>query len=95
MGIIGPSAAGKTSLARAILGVWPLRAGIVRIDECRHKSVEQIEVRPPFRLFTSKDIELFQGSVGDNICRFSDTQSRKNNKSSKDGGHPRNDIKSA
>ena len=32
LGIIGPSAAGKTSLARSILGVWPARAGLVRLD---------------------------------------------------------------
>ena len=76
LGIIGPSAAGKTSLARAILGVWPLRAGIVRIDDADISQWNRSKLGPHLG-YLPQDIELFQGSVGDNICRFSDTQSEK------------------
>ena len=76
LGIIGPSAAGKTSLARAILGVWPLRAGTVRLDDADINQWDRSRLGPHIG-YLPQDIELFHGTVGDNICRFSDRQSEK------------------
>ena len=70
MGIVGPSAAGKTSLARAILGIWPLRTGTVRIDGADIKQWDRDKLGPHLG-YLPQDIELFQGSIADNICRFS------------------------
>ena len=69
VGIIGPSAAGKSSLARAMLGVWPLAAGKVRLDgaEIGHWNREQLG---PAIGYLPQDIELFAGTVSENIARF-------------------------
>jgi ATP-binding cassette subfamily C protein EexD len=74
LGIIGPSAAGKTSLARGILGVWPARAGTVRLDnaELGHWDRERLG---PHLGYLPQDIELFDGSIAENICRFSELNS--------------------
>ncbi len=74
LGIVGPSAAGKTSLARALLGVWPLHSGKVRLDGSDISQWNRSRLGPHLG-YLPQDIELFQGSVGDNIYRFSDTQS--------------------
>lgn len=69
LGIIGPSASGKSSLARGLVGVWrPLR-GSVRLDGA---TLDQF---PPELLGSSigylpQDIELFDGTIGQNIARF-------------------------
>ena len=70
LGIIGPSAAGKTSLARGILGIWPARAGTIRLDnaELNHWDREKLG---PHLGYLPQDIELFDGSIAENICRFS------------------------
>jgi len=76
LGIIGPSASGKTSLARAILGVWPLRAGTVRLDGAEINQWDRDELGP-YLGYLPQDIELFDGSIADNICRFSEQDSEK------------------
>jgi ATP-binding cassette, subfamily C, type I secretion system permease/ATPase len=69
LGIIGPSAAGKSSLARALVGAWmPLR-GAIRLDGAA------LDQWAPDRLgrhigYLPQDIELFDGSVAQNIARF-------------------------
>jgi ATP-binding cassette subfamily C protein len=69
LGIIGPSAAGKSSLARAIVGVWQAARGKVRLDGAA------LEQWPPEDLgrhigYLSQDVELFDGTVAENIARF-------------------------
>ena len=69
LGIIGPSAAGKSSLARAIVGVWPLHAGEIRIDGAAlsHWDNEQLGNAIGY---LPQDVELFSGTVAENIARF-------------------------
>ena len=71
-----PSAAGKTSLARAILGVWPLAAGTVRVDGAELGQWDRDELGQYFG-YLPQDIELFDGSIAENICRFGETNSEK------------------
>ena len=85
LGIIGPSAAGKTSLARAILGVWPLRAGTVRLDGAEISQWDRNDLGP-YLGYLPQDIELFDGSIADNICRFSEQDSEKIIEASKTAG---------
>lgn len=67
--VIGPSASGKSSLARAALGVWPAAKGVVRLDgaDINHWDREQLG---PFVGYVPQDVELFDGTVKDNIARF-------------------------
>ncbi|WP_417551906.1 type I secretion system permease/ATPase [Marinomonas fungiae] len=69
VGIIGPSAAGKSSLAKAILGIWPTINGTLRIDgaEVQHYNRDEIG---PYIGYLPQDIELFDGTVSENIARF-------------------------
>ncbi|CUB02786.1 type I secretion system permease/ATPase [Marinomonas fungiae] len=70
VGIIGPSAAGKSTLAKAILGIWPTMNGTLRIDgaEVQHYNRDEIG---PYIGYLPQDIELFDGTVSENIARFS------------------------
>ena len=69
LGIIGPSASGKSSLVRALVGVWPTAAGKVRIDEA---AIDQWspEMRGRHLGYVPQDVELFAGTVAENICSF-------------------------
>jgi PrtD family type I secretion system ABC transporter len=69
LGIIGPSGAGKTSLVRTLLGIWPAARGSIRLDGAA------LEQWPPERLgrhvgFVSQTVELFDGTVAENIARM-------------------------
>jgi len=69
LGVIGPSASGKSSLARGIAGVWLPARGKVRLDGA---ALEQWpgESLGPHIGYLPQDIELFDGSVASNISRF-------------------------
>ncbi|MEE1656241.1 type I secretion system permease/ATPase [Microvirga sp. CF3062] len=69
VGIIGPSASGKSSLARMIVGVWPTWRGKVRFDGA---AVEQWlpEDLGHHIGYLPQDVELFAGTVAQNIARF-------------------------
>lgn len=69
LGVIGPSAAGKTTLLRAIVGVWPTAAGDVRFDgaELSQYSTEQ---RSSMVGYLPQKVELFDGTLAENISRF-------------------------
>jgi ATP-binding cassette subfamily C protein len=69
LAVIGQSAAGKSSLARAMVGVWGLSRGSVRLDGA------PLERWDPERLgqhigYLPQDVELFDGTITENIARF-------------------------
>jgi len=76
LGIVGPSASGKSSLARAILGIWPAVNGKVRLDGADIGAWDRAKLGP-YIGYLPQDIELFDGSVSDNICRFGAPNSEK------------------
>jgi ATP-binding cassette subfamily C protein len=69
IGIIGPSASGKSSLARALVGVWPPARGKVRLDRA---PIDQWSSAALGRHvgYLPQDVELFAGTVAENIARF-------------------------
>lgn len=69
LGIIGPSAAGKSSLARALVGVWPTLNGTFRLDGFDIKQWDPEQLGDHIG-YLPQDIELFSGSVAENIARF-------------------------
>ncbi len=69
LGIIGPSGSGKSSLVRALVGVWQPARGKVRIDGAALDQWSS-DVLGRYIGYLPQDVELFAGSVAQNICRF-------------------------
>ena len=69
LGIIGPSASGKSTLARALVGVWPIARGEVRLDGATLDQWDPAVLGTAIG-YLPQDVELFEGTVADNICRF-------------------------
>lgn len=67
--VVGMTGSGKSSLARALVGVWQPAGGLVRLDgnDIRHFAEAQ---RGSIIGYLPQDVELFAGSVRDNIARF-------------------------
>lgn len=74
LAVIGPSASGKSTLCRCLVGIAPWASGEVRLDGARldHWDVEALGVHIGY---VPQDAELFAGTVRDNICRFDPTAS--------------------
>ncbi len=85
VGVIGPSAAGKSTLARALLGIWPCVKGSVRLDGAEIHGWNKDELGSHIG-YLPQDIELFEGSVSDNIARFGPADPEKVVQAARDAG---------
>jgi ABC-type protease/lipase transport system fused ATPase/permease subunit len=85
LAVIGPSAAGKSSLARALLGIWPPRGGAVRLDGADLARIPRDQVGQ-YLGYLPQDVELFEGTVAENIARLGAVDSDKVVAAARDAG---------
>lgn len=69
LAVMGPSGSGKSSLARMLVGVWPSISGSIRLDDVDIFNWSKDELGA-YLGYLPQDIELLEGSISENICRF-------------------------
>ena len=71
LALLGASASGKTTLSKALVGIWPAHHGVVRLDGA---AIDQWSNEDLGRYlgYLPQDVALFDGTVAENICRFDD-----------------------
>ncbi len=74
--VLGPSGSGKSTLARVMVGIWPQVSGEVLLDERPLSGWSRTELGPHIG-YLPQDVELFDGTIAENICRFSEVNSDK------------------
>ena len=72
--LIGASASGKSTLARALLGIWPVANGSIRLDGADVSQLDRALVGSCIG-YLPQDIELFDGTIAENIARFGEPNS--------------------
>ncbi|MGF6558604.1 ATP-binding cassette subfamily C exporter for protease/lipase [Pseudomonas sp. S30_BP2TU TE3576] len=76
MGVLGASGSGKSTLARVLVGVWPTLGGTVRLDGADIHRWNRDDLGP-YIGYLPQDIELFSGSIAQNIARFREADPQK------------------
>jgi ATP-binding cassette subfamily C exporter for protease/lipase len=71
LAVVGPSASGKTTLARLLVGLWPAMSGKVRLDGADIHTWDKSELGP-YLGYLPQGVELLEGTVAENIARFGD-----------------------
>lgn len=74
--VLGPSGSGKSTLARVLMGIWPGVSGEVLFDGLPVRNWNRIELGPHLG-YLPQDIELFDGTIAENIARFSELDTEK------------------
>ena len=74
--VLGPSGSGKSTLARAMIGIWPDAAGEVLLDDMPLERWNRTELGP-YLGYLPQDVELFEGSIAENIARLGEVDSVK------------------
>ena len=72
LALLGASASGKTSLSKALVGIWPALSGVVRLDGAALDQWRQGDLGR-YVGYLPQDVALFDGTVAENICRFDET----------------------
>ncbi len=72
--VLGPSGSGKSTLARVLVGIWPDVSGEVLLDERPLDGWSRTELGPHLG-YLPQDIELFDGTIAENIARFGEIDS--------------------
>lgn len=74
--VLGPSGSGKSTLARCLMGIWPGASGEVLLDGLPMEGWDRMELGP-YLGYLPQDIELFEGSIAENIARFGEVDPEK------------------
>ena len=69
--IVGPSGSGKSTTAKVMLGVWPNYSGSVLFDGLEHLGIDRQHIGPQIG-YLAQDVELFDGTIAQNIARMSE-----------------------